>query len=277
MKALHRMSLWTVARPGLALAAALQLGGCADFAAVRDYADDTRKLGASFAALAGTPVRLCETQFMMQEQTRDAFVAFRIDDVRRQAATECAPVAQDSTHVLSLVALLDRYSEALLALADDRLPREAADMQGLDAAVADLKSRSGEPVVPPDKARAVVTLGKMVSRLTTGRATRGEVKALLGQSDAVNAATGALQWYADSITRPQLDIYLQRAGITMDKALPRFEKTEPLAMRMYAVTLLGEQERVKRLAAENDALIAALDRHREATLRLRAAFGKPGN
>ncbi len=274
---MRRISLSILARPGLAIAIALQVAGCADFSAVRTYADDTRKLGASFAAIADTPVRLCESQFMMQEQTRDAFVAFRIDDVRAKAAADCAPVAQDNTHILSLVALLDNYADTLAALADEKLPGYSAELKGLSAAVTDLKDRSGEPVVPPDKAKAVIGLGKLVSRLATERVARSEMKGLLEQSEAVNATTSALQWYAGSITRPQLDTYRQRAQLTMDKALPRFEKTEPLAVRMYAVTLLGEQERAKKLAADNEALIVALARHREATLGLREKFDKRGN
>ncbi|GGX86571.1 hypothetical protein GCM10007386_16790 [Pseudoduganella dura] len=274
---MRRTSLSILARPGLAIAIALQVAGCADFSAVRTYADDTRKLGASFAAIADTPVRLCESQFMMQEQTRDAFVAFRIDDVRAKAAADCAPVAQDNTHILSLVALLDNYADTLAALADERLPRYSAELKGLGEAVTDLKDRSGEPVVPENKAKAVISLGKLVSRLATERVARGEIKQLLEQSEAVNATTSALQWYASSITRPQLDTYRQRAQLTMDKALPRFEKTEPLAVRIYAVTLVGEQDRAKRLAAENESLIAALARHREATLGLRDKFDKRGN
>jgi hypothetical protein len=274
VKAKRCTSLLILARLGLGLAVALQVAGCADFSAVRTYADDTKKLGASFAAIADTPVRLCETQFMMQEQTRDGFVSFRIGDVRAQAAADCAPVAQDSTHILSLVALLDSYADTLAALADEKLPSYSAELKGLGSAVTGLKHRSGEPVVPPDQAKAVITLGKLVSRLGTERIARSEGKQLMEQSEAVNTTTSALQWYASSITRPQLDTYQQRAQLTMDKALPRFEKTEPLAVRMYAVTLLGEQERAKQLAAANEALIVSLEKHREATLGLRGKFDK---
>jgi hypothetical protein len=274
VKSMRRASLSIPARLGLALVVALQVAGCADFSAVRTYADDTRKLGASFAAMADTPVRMCETRFLMEEQTRDAFVAFRLADVQGHAATQCAPLAQDNTHILSLVALLDSYSDTLAALSDAKLPSYSAELKGLGAAVTDLKRSSGEPVVPPDKAKAVITLGKLVSRLATERAARGEIRELLEQSEAVDATTGALEWYASAITRPELDAYQQRARIAMDTALPRFEKTEPLAVRMYAVTLAGEQEKAKELAARNDALIAALARHRQATAALREQFVK---
>jgi hypothetical protein len=270
VKNLCRTSLSTFTRLGSGIAIAAILAGCADFSAVRTYADDTRKLGTSFAAIADTPLRLCVAQFMMQEQTRDAPVAFRIADVQARAASDCAPLAKDSTHILSLVTLLDSYSETLAALADEKLPSYSAELKGLGEAVDELKTRSGEPVVPPDKAKAVITLGRLVSRLATERVARGEIRELLEQSEAVNATTGALAWYATSITRPQIDTYLQRASIAMDAALPRFEKTEPLAVRMYAVTLLGEQERVKKLGTANEALIAALARHREATVALQA-------
>jgi hypothetical protein len=263
-----------IVRSSLGLAIALQLAGCADMSAVRTYADDTRKLGASFAAIADTPARLCETQFLMQEQTRDAFVAFRIEDVRSRAAADCAPVTQERTHILSLVALLENYAETLAALADEKLPNYSSEMKGLGTAVTDLKDRAGEPVVPSGKAKAVISLGNLVARLATQRAARSEINALLEQGEAVNATTDALRWYASSVTRPQIDTYLQRSQITMDTALPRFEKTEPLAVRMFAVTLLGEQGQARKLAAENDALIAWLGKHREATLGLREQFGK---
>jgi hypothetical protein len=172
------------------------------------------------------------------------------------------------------VALLDNYAETLAALADEKLPKYSTEMKGLSAAVTGLKDRAGEPVVPSGKAKAVITLGNLVARLATERVARGEIKQLLEQSEAINTTTGALHWYASSITRPQIDTYLQRSRINMDAALPRFEKTEPLAARIHAVTLLGEQERVKKLAVENDALIVALDRHREATQGLRDKFDK---
>lgn len=274
MKNQCRTSLSTFTRLGAGMAVAVLIAGCADFSAVKTYADDTSKLGASFTAIADTPVRLCEAQFLMQEQTRDPGFAFRIADVQARAAADCAPLAQDNTRILSLVSLLDSYSATLAALADEKLPSYTAELKGLDAAVDELKDRSGEPIVPPDKAKAVITLGRLVSRLATERVARGEITQLLEQSEAVNATTGALAWYATSVTRPQIDTYQQRSRIAMDAALPRFEKTEPLAVRMYAVTLLGEQERVKKLAAANEALIAALARHREATLALRAKLGQ---
>jgi hypothetical protein len=274
---MRRISWKTVGRLGMALTIAAQLAACADFSAVRTYADDTKKLGASFTALADTPVELCEAQFLMQEQVRDGFVAFRIDDVRTRAAADCAPVAQDNTHILSLVTLLDNYADTLAALADEKLPNYSAEAKDLGAAVTGLKDRAGEPVVSSGKAKAVITLGKLVSRSATERVARGEIKELLEQSEAVDATTGALQWYATSVTRPTLDTYLQRAQLTMDKGLTRFEKTEPLAVRMYAVDLLGEQQRVKKLAAANEALIVSLQKHREATRGLREKFGKRGD
>ncbi|MBB3220003.1 hypothetical protein [Pseudoduganella umbonata] len=274
MKNQCRTSLSTFTRLGAGMAVAVLIAGCADFSAVKTYADDTSKLGASFTAIADTPVRLCEAQFLMQEQTRDPAFTFRIADVQARAAADCAPLAQDNTRILSLVTLLDSYSATLAALADEKLPSYTAELKGLDAAVDELKDRSGEPIVPPDKAKAVITLGRLVSRLATERVARGEITQLLEQSEAVNATTGALAWYATSVTRPQIDTYQQRSRIAMDAALPRFEKTEPLAVRMYAVTLLGEQERVKKLAAANEALIAALARHREATLALQAKLGQ---
>ena len=267
-------TLLSITRLGVGLAIALQIAGCADFSAVRTYADDTSKLGASFAALADTPARLCEKQFLMQEQTRDAFVAFRIDDVRSRAAADCAPVTQERTHILSLVALLDDYAATLAALADEKLPNYSTETKGLSTAVTGLTDRAGEPVVPAGKAKAVIGLGNLIARLATQRAARSEIRQLLEQEEAVNATTDALRWYASSVTRPQIDTYLQRSQIVMDAAVPRFEKTEPLAVRMFAVTLLDEQGKARKLAAENEALIAWLGRHREATLGLREQLGK---
>lgn len=277
MKTLRHTSLLTFTRLAAGVTIALQIAGCADFSAVRTYADDTKKLGASFAAIADTPVEICRSQFLLQEQTRDPNVAFRIADVQARAAADCAPLAQDNTHIHSLVALLDGYSETLAALADEKLPSYSAELKGLGAAVTDLKNRAGDPVVAPDKAKAVISLGKLVSRYATERVARGEIQQLLDQSEAVNAATGALEWYASTITRPQLETYQQRTRIAMDAALPRFEKTEPLAVRMYAVSLVNEQERAKKLAAQNEAVIASLARHREATRALREQFDKRRN
>ncbi|WP_338761559.1 hypothetical protein [Massilia sp. METH4] len=273
MKTLRRTSLLTMTRLAAGVTIALAIAGCADFSAVRTYADDTKKLGASFAAIADTPVQICQSQFLMQEQVSEGFVAFRIADVQASAAANCAPLAQNNTHILNLVALLDGYSATLAALADEKLPSYSAELKGLGAAVTGLKDRSGEPVVSEDKAKAVISLGKLVSRLATERVARSEMKQLLEQSEAVNATTDALAWYARSITGEQLKTYQERSRIAMD-SLPRFEKTEPLAVRMYAVNLVREQERAKQLATQNDALIASLARHREATNALRDQFDK---
>lgn len=272
---MHRTMPIDAVRLAAGLALLLLCTGCADFAAVRTYADETKKLSAAFGTMPKTTVDVCEARFTLEEQTRDATAPFKVDDVRAGAAAQCAPLARQSDSVLKLVALLDTYADTLAALADDKLPNYTDDLDGVATAVADLKRESGEPVVPPDQARAVITLAQLVTRLATERAARGEIRQLLEQGEGVNATTHTLQWYAREITRPQLDTWLERSALLAKHRLPAFEKTEPIGVRVFAVALHGEQARVTRLVTANDDLIAAADKHAQATLTVREKFDKP--
>lgn len=271
---MHRTVLWNSLRAVTALAIALLSVGCADFGAVRTYADETKRLSATFAAMPETTVKLCEERFVLEEQTRDASAAFKVDDVYTRATTQCAPLAEQSAQIQSLVTLLDDYADTLAALADEKLPKHSKEFKKLETAVTGLAQDSGEPVVPKNHAKAVITLGKLLARLATERVARGEIKQLLEQDEAVNAVTGALQWYAIAITRSQVDTYHERARITM-AGLTRFEKAEPLGMRALAVALRGDLERINHIAAANNGLIAAMVKHQGVTATMREKYDKP--
>jgi len=270
---MHRTMLHAV-RLAAGLALTLLFAGCADFGVVRTYADETKKLSAAFGTMPKTTVAICEARFTLTEQTADPFVPFDIDKVRAGATAQCEPIARQSEGVQTLVTLLENYADTLAALADEKLPDYAAELDGVESAVASLQ-QGGQAIVPPDQVQAVIALAKLLSRLATQHVARGEIRNLLAQSDGVNATTHTLQWYAGTITAPLLENYLERSALLAKHRLPAFEKTEPLGTRVFAIALRGEQDRVKKLAEANRELIAAADKHKAATGTVREKFDKP--
>jgi hypothetical protein len=264
-----------VARLLAGFAVALAVTGCADFGAVRTYAAETKKLSTAFATIPQTTVDLCEARITLGQQTLSANSTFNVENVRQLAATTCAPLNDQSAKVQGLVTLLDEYANTLGALSDDSLPNFNPELETLQTTAVELTGKGGELVIPEDKAKAVVSLARAITRIATERAARSGIRELLDQAEGVNAVTAALRWYAERITKPELDVYAQNARLIMDKSLPQFEKTEPIGARIFAVTLSSEQKRLKDLAAANDDLIAAFEKHQRATATVREKFDKP--
>ena len=100
----------------------LLLTGCATpLTAVRDFANDTRRLSTSFTPMLDHAVQQCEQAFLDRRvYTTDAPLS-RFDPAATLAAARstCQPIAQENAAALALADTLTEYAAQLAALAAD--------------------------------------------------------------------------------------------------------------------------------------------------------------
>lgn len=242
------------------LLAAAMLSGCASLEPVKQFADETRQVGAAFAVMPAATTQSCHARELLRDYTMPASTRFKLAELSQRYKQTCGPDADASRLLLPFAVLLEQYADTLAALASDELPDYKEELDGLGTAVAGLKDRNGEAVIPANKAGAVIDLGKLLGDLATRHAARGEIRKLLAQQEGLEAAAGALRWYTNRIYRPMLNSQVQVIDITIDTALPNFEAREPLAARSMMVSLAQEKERVIQLEQAATNYIASIDK-----------------
>lgn len=237
--------------------ALLVLSGCVNLGSVREFAGESKKLGASFQVMPLLVMDTCRTDQRLAQQVLHADTPFRLTEVNARADVACAGLSNDEANFLPFARLLEQYGDALAALADEKLPNYTVQLDALQASVATVKDDAGQPLLSAERAQAVVSLGKFLGRIVTERVASNEIRNLLDQRQGVQAATGALSWYANRTYRQQLSTYAVHLDATAAGKLPQFEKTEPLAARAMMIGLDKERTRTAELVKAADTFVSA--------------------
>lgn len=256
----------------------LALGGCTtNLGPVRDFAAESKKLGTTFRAMPEIVVESCRSDQVLGQQMLNAAIPFRLTEVSARADQVCGPLVTSQADILPVAQLLEQYGDALAALADEKLPDYTVQTAALQSSIATLKDESGQPVLSASRTEAVLALARFLGRLTTERAARREIRALLDQQEGVRAATTALSWYATRIYRHQLSTYATNIDATTGGKLVMFEKTEPLAARATMMSLAKERQRVDELVKAADTFVAAATKLDASRAEVRARLDRPGD
>ncbi|MCD2519174.1 hypothetical protein LQ564_22995 [Massilia sp. G4R7] len=270
---------WTIAFA--ILLTAVMLPGCGSLEPVRKFGDETRQVGAAFTLMPSATTASCHAQQVLKDYTMPAPVRFELTGLSQRQSQACGADAEAAELLLPFAMLVEQYAETLVKLTSDELPDYQDEFDGLEKAVAGLKDKQGNAIVPADKAGAIIGLGKFLGKAATQHAARSTIRELLAQEEGLNAAAGVLRWYTERIYRPMLANQIKVIDVTISTALPTIEAREPLAARWMMISLAEERAKVNqreqaaanytasidKVLATRATLLAKLDQPKDEALR----------
>lgn len=227
----------------LAILATLALmSGCANLSAVRSFADETKKLSAAFDPMLAGSTASCTDKY----KRKKLLTSRNFDPAAAEAAAAelCGPIDENNQVIAALNDLLEQYADTLAALADDRLPSYKAELDGLAAALGQVKRQgSQESLIPPAKLSAVAALTAFLGRAATEHLQRGAIRDLLHHEAAIMTVTDALKDYATLNYLAWLRDE-RRENEVLRKSLDLSAATEPLAANYLKTLLLSEERQI---------------------------------
>lgn len=230
------------------------LTGCATpLTAVRDFANDTRRLSTSFTPMLDHAVQQCEQAFLDRRvYTTDAPLS-RFDPAATLAAARstCQPIAQENAAALALADTLTEYAAQLAALAADGVAQRADD--DLDAVAAQAKRFSA---LPADQVDAVNGLIRFVGHRVLERSQRDAIIEALNHEQAVGALADALARYAERVYRATLNDRLRDQPLLLEQL--RQQKAAPIDARLRMLDIQHEITTLQAQQQTIDALHAAV-------------------
>ena len=238
--------------------------GCANLAPVKTFADETKKVAATFDPLAAGTIKTCESSRIVATTIateRD----FNAAAVATNAKELCKPIAEGNKAIEEVATLLEGYADVLAGLADEKLPNYKEQFSALKSAVNGVQI-NGAQIIPKEKVAALTALGELVARLGTQKIATSEAKKLLDQQAGFDAAVDALNAYVQLIYLPSAKNWLGRTD-SLAKSLTDTERKEPLAARVAKVALEEEAARARKM-------IEAAAAFEKAAVRLKAARGE---
>ncbi len=252
----------------LALISLVALNGCANLAAVRTFADDTKKLSAAFDPMLAGASASCTDKYIRKKLITSTH--FDPAAVEQAAAELCGPIEADNQVVARLNLLLEQYADTLAALADDKLPSYKTELDGLTASLGKVrKAGSQESLVSPDKLGAVAALSEFLSRIATRHLQKEAIRDLLNHEAAIQTVTNALKEYATLNYRAWLRDE-RRENEVLYRSLDRSNET--LAANYLKTVLLNENRKIAEREKAIDGFVTAVDQFQKANAEIRRKF-----
>jgi hypothetical protein len=181
----------------LAILVALSISACATrLGAVRDFADETRRISVAFDPILTGAVDQCQQKFLLRRiYTSDAAIQdFDAADALNRAKASCQAIVDANPTARLISAALGDYAAQLSAIAGDGVP------SSVDGDYDTLASKLGEfKDVPEEKLGAVTELIKFISRTGIGRIHRRAIEEALSHEEAVSVLADALVTYTDRV------------------------------------------------------------------------------
>ncbi len=181
----------------LGLLPAVLLSGCAsNLGAVRDFADETKKIGIAFDPVMDGAVQNCKLQFLQRRMYTTDMPMSRFDPevFIKQATDICQPIADENATAQAMSTALVDYAQQLSALAADGVASSVDD--NYDALAAKLGQFKD---VPQEKVGAISSLLKFLTRAVIAKAQKDAIVEALGHEEAVGALADALVVYSDRV------------------------------------------------------------------------------
>jgi uncharacterized coiled-coil protein SlyX len=209
----------------------LLLSGCAaNLKAVRDFADETKKVSVAFNPLLTATVTQCQEREKSRRLYTGTTKAASFDPVEigNAAAATCQPIADENETAKAISTTLANYADKLSALAADGVASSVDD--DYDAL---LKKLGQFENFPKDKVAAVVGLVKFLTRVIISGQQRREVEQALSHEDAIGTLGDALVLYSDRVyggyikdrTRDNADFmaFIKEGSISMPEMLAKLQ------------------------------------------------------
>ncbi len=246
------------------------LGACANLGPVRTFADETKKMAAAFTPMLAGSRASCTEKYLWKKMLTGT--QFDPSVAEQEASALCAPIDADNQLIASLNALLEQYADTLAALADDKLPSYAGELEGLKTSLGNLKKPgSDETLIPPARVEAVSALAEFLSRIAAQRMQKSAIRELIGHQEAFNTVTGALRDYANLNYMAWLKNQKDEIG-QLKESLRRSEQKEMLAARYLKTLLLAEERKLAERAQMVAAFNTSVTELQKANGELRAKF-----
>jgi hypothetical protein len=240
----------------LPLIPALLLSGCAtNLPAVREFADETKKIGVAFDPVLNRTVEACKQGFLQHRiyTTSAPLANFDAEAAIKQASDLCQPIADKNAIAKGLSKALSEYAGQLSALAADGVASSVDD--NYDALAAKLNGFEG---VPQDKVGAIAALLKFVTRSLIAKSQRDAIVDALSHEDAVGALADGLVQYSDRVYSGYLKERLNDQPLFVE--VLRAEASTPISSRLRMMDVHQQT--------------LALQEQKKATAQLRAAVGQ---
>lgn len=181
----------------IGLVPAILMAGCAtNLKAVRDFADETKKIGVAFDPVLSRAVEQCRQQFLQRRiyTTNASLARFDAEEALIQATDTCKPIADANPTAKAMSKALSDYAGQLSALAADGVASSVDDnYDALAAKVGEFKD------VPQDKVSAITSLLKFITRSIIAKSQRDAIVEALSHEEAVGALADALVVYSDRV------------------------------------------------------------------------------
>jgi hypothetical protein len=251
----------------IALVSAALVQGCTNLAAVRTYADETKKVSAAFDPMLGGSTTSCVERIKRRKLITSR--KFDAEQAEKDAKALCKSIDEDNKVISALNDLLGQYADTLAALADDKLPSYKKELDGLKDSLGKVKKNSGAALIDKDKLGAVASLMDSLSRIATEQMQKSAIRELLGHEDGIKGITDALKDYADLNYRGWLNDETREIG-SLKSALEKSQ--ERLAANYIQTLLLEEQQQIDARAKTIDAFVKSVAALRRAHSEVRVKF-----
>jgi len=180
----------------LALGLSLLTGCATNLKAVRDFADETKKISVAFDPLLASTVDQCEQREIQKKlYASDApLIDFDSEKISARATSICKPIADENVVAKGISSALSDYASKLSAVAGDGVASSVDDdYDALAKKLGDFKD------LPKEKVTAVSGVLKFLTRAVIERAQKQEIEAALNHEEAVGALADALVTYAERV------------------------------------------------------------------------------
>jgi hypothetical protein len=226
----------------LALVVATLSAGCAtDLKAVREFAEDTRRISLAFEPILDRAVEQCRQKLIQRRiYTSDRPLAdFDVAKLMTEAAQTCRPIANESTAAKEIGTALEDYATRLSAIAaDEPLTPVEDDYQALANKLGEFKD------VPTQKISGIRKLFGFLAGAASSRLQRQAIEEALSHEDAVGSLADALVIYTDRV----YGAYLREsvADSKLFEEVLRGASSEPVYARLQMVEVHRQRLELQR-------------------------------
>jgi hypothetical protein len=242
----------------LSLAAMLlsMLSGCASFKAVDNFAQTGLQMSITFPPIANATVDSC-----MNNALRNNLIStdgFDPAAAEQQAKRGCDKIADSNQKILRLNGVLSRYAKALQDLSGGKVADYHDQFSGLGDALGSIPvPGSDTPLLDPGQVSLVMKLSEQLSRLLTQNMRTSGIHELLGQQEAIDVITNALNTYVQTAYRDRIAIERRDSGV-LHMALRETAHAEPLATNYVRVRLYRDEKQLSERAKIPDSYAKAV-------------------
>ncbi|WP_148289758.1 hypothetical protein [Ideonella sp. B508-1] len=181
----------------LVIVVAVLTSGCAiNLSAVRDFADETKKISVAFDPILTGAVEQCQQKFVLRRvYTSDVAIKdFDAADTIKRAEMNCQPIAEENLTAKGISSALADYATKLSAIAGDGVASSIDDdYDALTKKIGEFKD------IPKEKLGAVTALFKFITSAAVARVQRQAIEEALSHEEAVSVLADALVTYTDRV------------------------------------------------------------------------------